>query len=1152
MLTLTKIPPILTATALLAALLVFVCGAQAIEPGQTSLAAGFMNPPRAARPSTYYLLLNGYVNRDHMSHELAQLHEKGIRGLCVFDMGARGPENTVPPNGPVFMSDEWIDNFAHLLEKAGRLDMDVQLAVSSSWDMGGSWVKPDHASKALYHCSVSTKGPAQFDELLPFPDIPARSPKDAAGKPLYYTETAVLAIPENQRRPAHEFILELPATEQSRIDHVVLYNTESDDPKQHGPMHLFSKDFSLSVSQTDPSQQSFRQILRASLKPNTERQRFDFPATQARCIRLRIYNGHNPRFERVQLGELEVYSIEGRNLAGSHVADRTAKAAKLIRFSSQFGHSGKWTADNINDGASSGPSGAWSSAGLPPVIVADPNEIIDLTDRLDPNARLRWNVPQGDWTITRYICANTGERLKVPSPASDGLATDHFSRRATEQYIRDITDRLQKRIGNLKTTALKQLYLPSYEVRGAVWTQDFTEQFEHYRGYDPTKYLPALTGTIITSREATDRFIYDYRKTLGDLLVDAYYRTASAAANRVGLGIEAESGGPGPPVHQVPVDALKALGAIDEMRGEYWPWRQQADSLWVVKETACAAHTYGRRRVHMEAFTGFRHWQESPFDLKPSADRAFCEGMNHVVWHTSSHQPPEAGKPGWVYGAGTHLTPNRIWWPYAKPFIDYLARCSLLLQQGLFVADVCYYYGDQGFNFVPPKHIDPSLGFGYDYDVANAEVILTRMTAKDGRITLPDGMQYELLVLPDRRDIDLPVLRKIARLVKAGATIVGPKPTRSNGLHNYPSRDRKVRELADQIWGPCNGKTVLQNNCGKGKVLWGRSLRDILMERRIGPDFDYKSLDPNASIDYIHRRTPNADIYFVSNKTMHPRQIDARFRVTAKAPQLFFPDTGRIIDVPVYEHDEQGVRLKLDMPPAGSVFVVFRKTDDRPHLASADKELTVTAVTKQYVEVEASEAGRYKAETATGQTVAFDMPRIPPPITLPGPWKVHFSAHDSAPAPQQFDELISWTDHRLEEVRSFSGIATYEKSFEIPPAWIAPDRKIYLDLGKLWAAGQVTLNARPLAILWNPPYKVDITAAAKPGENTLEIKIANTWANRLIADAKSKKTASTTRTNITRSGTPAKPWKDTAPTPSGLLGPVRIIPAQKKKITLAE
>ena len=476
---------------------------------------------------------------------------------------------------------------------------------------------------------------------------------------------------------------------------------------------------------------------------------------------------------------------------------------------------------------------------------------------------------------------------------------------------------------------------------GAKWTPDFLKQFQRYRDYDMTAYLPVFAGCVVESEEQTKRFLYDFQKTLGELLVDAYYRTASETARKAGLGIEAEAGGPGPPTHQVPVDALQALGAIDEMRGEFWPWRPDRSALWVVKETACAAHVYGHPRVHMEAFTGFYHWACGPDFLKPSADRAFCEGMNHVVWHTSAHQPPEAGRPGWVYGAGTHLTPNLVWWPMAKPFLDYLARCSFMLQQGLFVGDVCYYYGDQGSNFVPPKHVDPSLGYGYDYDVANPEVILERMQVRDGRITLPDGLEYELLVLPDREDIDLPVLRKIEQLVRAGATVVGRKPTGSNGLTDYPNRDRQVRELAEEMWGDCDGKAVTHHPLGRGQIIWGPSLREILLKRGVPPDFQFASREPRSAqgddqLDFIHRRTDDADIYFVRNMRPQAARVTATFRVPGKVPEMWCPATGEIRPCAVYEQIAGAVRVPFAFEPYGSVFVVFRQFGARafPDLSS--------------------------------------------------------------------------------------------------------------------------------------------------------------------------------------------------------------------------
>ena len=962
-----------------------------VTPGsEISLFSGFQAPPKSARPCVYYVLLNGYVNRNHIEHELKQLRDMGIGGLCVFDMGARGLKEAFPPTGPPFMSAEWIENFVHIARQADRLGLDVQLAVSSSWDMGASWVKPQNASMALYHSSLVVQGPTELNQLLPFPTIPANSPRDKQGQPLFIHKVAVLAFPTSRR----------------------------------------------------------------------------------------------------------------------------------------------------------------DSAGQTELTIADKDSILDLTDQFDPNGRLAWEVPPGDWTVVRFVCANTGERLKVPSPASDGLATDHFSSQATCCYIQHLTSRLEERLGDLRKTSLKQLYLPSYEVRGAIWTPGFIEKFREYRGYNPTPYLPALIGFTIKDQNLTDRFLYDFRKTLGDLLVDAYYRTARKFARCAGLGIEAEAGGPGPPVHQVPVDALKALGSINEVRGEFWPWRTDRDQLWVVKEAACAAHIYGHRRVHMEAFTGFRHWQDGPFDLKPSADRAFCEGMNHVVWHTSCHQPLEAGKPGWVYGAGTHLTPNVVWWPKAKPFIQYLSRCSFMLQQGLFVADVCYYYGDQGFNFVPAKHIDPSLGFGYDYDVVNAEVILDRMSVRDGRIVLPDGLQYELLVLPNREDIDLQVLQKIADLVRKGATVVGPKPTRSTGLTGYPDSDRRVEELADSLWADCDGRMISEHRCGKGKIIWGQFLRQILLQRGVGPDFSYTSEKEGADLDYIHRRSPEADVYFIRNKGLRWESVNAYFRVSDKAPELWFPDTGRIVEQLVYEQTAQGVRVPLQLGPAGSLCVVFRKSNGRPHLISVDSGLTVREVAGREAHVTAFRNGLYQLKTCDGRAAEFGLDEIPPEVRLTGPWRVCFPVGWGAPDSVSFAKLMSWTEHENPGIRYFSGIARYEKEFEVPKQWSRDSSRIYLDLGRLWCIGEVFLNGKSLGIVWKPPYRVEITEAVKPENNILEVKVANTWANRLVGDALSSEGQRCCRTNITGSGTPRKPWRDVPLRESGLLGPVRLAIAVEKRVVL--
>ncbi|MFH1718339.1 MAG: glycosyl hydrolase [Planctomycetota bacterium] len=964
----------------------------------TALARGFANPPSPARPAVYWVWVNGLTNRKQLTYELEQMKAKGISTAYIFDVGARDPAGIVPA-GPAFMGPESVKAIGYAVREATRLGVEIGIVTSSSWNCGGPWVKPEHASMGLYHCQKTVKGPVKLSEVLPFPTIPKQTPKGANGLPLYYKDVAVMAVPD--------------------------------------------------------------------AKP---------------------------------------------------LAD---------------------------------PEASLSSAGAPPAIIEDVNSIVNLTEHIDKQGRLEWRVPAGTWTIMRFVCANTGATLKLPSPASEGLAIDHFSSEATKAHFDYLISRLRAELGDFEDTALKHAYVCSYELSGSTWTPDFLEEFKKRRGYDMTMYLPVLSGSIVRDRDVSERFNYDFRKTLGDLLVDAFYKTAREISNRNGLLLCAEAGGPGPPLHQVPVDALKALGALDIPRGEFW----KEHNVWVVKETACASHIYGKKIVDMESFTSWRHWQDGPFELKPIADRAMCGGTNHFTLHTSAHNPPDAGLPGWVYHAGTHINSSLAWWPKAKPFIDYLSRCSYLLQQGLFVGDVCYYYGDQGFNFVPPKHVDPSLGYGYDYDVTNAEVILTRMSVDGGRLVLPDGMSYELLVLPDRDDMDLQVLRRIQELVRTGATIVGRKPTKSNGLTGYPGRDEEVRRLADSMWGPCDGADVKEHQYGDGKIICGRSLREILQGRGIGPDFSFTSRNgQEADLDYIHRRTENEDIYFVSNKNMQWTDVDCIFRVSGKAPELWDPATGQISGHLVCNSAEGGTKVPLRLPPAGSVFVVFQNETRGNHIVSISRDpasIELLSIGRDDVNLRAWKNGTYFIKSARGRQIRADVDDVPAVQEITGPWEVRFPAGWGAPPSRVFDELISWTADSEDGVKYFSGVATYYNQFDLSADQLQAGRRVYLDLGRVRFVADVYLNGKNLGILWKPPFRMDVTSAAKPGRNKLVIEVANTWSNRLVGDANSPEGQRYCRTNMTHSLTWEMPWKDTPLLESGLLGPVRLVPAKDLTVNVA-
>jgi hypothetical protein len=1071
-----RIVPLLSAAAA-ALLLTVAMRPAAVDP----LEAGFRNPPPQARPHTYWLWLNGHVNLDEARAELRAMKDAGFGGVLMFDMGGRGEAANLPPAGPAFLSPSWLKPFHDTVGLARQLGLQFDFSVISSWDLGGHWIEPRHASMGIFHSETTLDG-GRIDTVLPMPPAPPNAPRDGAGKPLFQHEVAVLAVRDAARRPGHEFVWALDPPGVHTLKEAVLDNGDPRAPAALAGSLTPVRAFSIAVSDTGTLDEDFREVARGTLPAAAGPHRFTLPeGARARYVRLMLTAAHDAARPHWTLGEFSLLDSAGLNVMQGRVGEANRDGAVVIRAAAALGHDREWSLANLNNGTAQGPRGVFATAGLPALSLRDAAEPVNVTSHVDGEGRLRWDAPPGRWTVLRYVCLNTGERLKVPSPNSDGWATDHLNPEATRAHMRYVIARLRETFGDPKLSGITNLYLPSYEVTGPIWSPVFLSEFRKRRGYDMTPYLPALFGARVGGQDRTERFLFDYRKTLGEVLVDAYYGVARQEAHAVGLKVKSEAGGPGPPVHNVPVDSLAAHNSVDSIQGEFWPYRPRADALWVVKEPATAAHVYGRREVHLEAFTSMQHWQEGPGDLKPSADRVFTEGGNHFVWHTWTHNGPEAGLPGWVYLAGTHINRNVTWWPKAKPFLDYLSRTSHLLQQGRFVADVLYYYGDGGYKFVGPRRNQPSLGPGYDYDVANSDVLLNRLAVKNGRLTLPDGMSYAVLVLPDGNAMNPDVLAKLEKLALAGATIVGPEPSRAHGLEGYPAADARVRTIAGRLWA-------------KGRVKSGITVRQALESMRIAPDF----VAPEP-FDYIHRRDGGTDIYFVRNASAVPAKGPVRFRVRGRQPELWDPVSGEIRDVAA-RFEGNATELALELPANGSTFVIFRRPATRSFPPAAD---------------------------VTRGVMAID-----------GSWTVDFEAGRGAPASVVLPSLSSWTTHADAGVRSFSGTATYRNQITVAPGWLSGRARVRLDLGRLWAIGEVRLNGKPLGIVWTPPYAVDCTAALTEGVNDLTVEVTNTWFNRLVGDAKLPPSQRITRTNTPTSG--GKPWSALDPIESGLFGPVRI------------
>lgn len=809
----------------------------------------------------------------------------------------------------------------------------------------------------------------------------------------------------------------------------------------------------------------------------------------------------------------------------------------------------------------------------PGVDILKDEDIIDITQYFD-GKKLKWDAPEGEWTIVRYAWTCTGAHTSTSSDGWGGLSLDHLSLEGFELFSENVLRPLMK-AANEEGNSVKFILTDSWEMGTTNWTKKFPEEFKKFRGYDIWRYLPVMTGRVVDSPKITNRFLQDLRRTVSDCILNYHYKPFTELAHEYGIMTNPEAGGP----CYTPVDAMEVMGVCDVPHGEFWARSTShvasEGARLSVRQSACIAHTNGKRFVEAEGPTSIvPHWERAPRDLKGLIDRMFCTGLNRLMWHTFTASPAEYGNPGIEYFAGTHLNPQTTWWEQATDFVGYIDRCSYLLQQGLFVADVLYYTGDDVPNMVFLKEEVTDLDFGYDWDKCSKDVILNRMSFSDGKIRLPDGMSYSILVLPPHEEIDLNVMRKIEQLVLEGMVVVGNPPSRTTGLSNYPEGDRELNDIINRMWH-CNSggwidgvNRTEKDMYGKGRVIRGQELSAVLASMSVMPDFAYTSKDPDTVLDYIHRATETHDIYFVTNRFAYKgindyfyryqpialnrfESVDCKFRVTGRVPEFWNPHTGEI--TPVLNYYESGgyTHIPLHLAPEGSVFVVFREGDNQNHITRVDRNTTPVSSMQLFegsypaVDFESSngniyaniyDPGQYTAYWQNGKMSQFSSRIMPAEQTLEGAWSVSFDPEWGKKEPVEFAKLISWTEHDDPDIKYFSGKATYEKKFIITKKQ-SKDKKIILNLGNVQDIAVVSLNGHTFPVSWYAPYEVDITPYVVEGENRLSVDVVNLWVNRLVGDGKLAESERRTKSNVKKYDSPDA---DKYMRVSGLLGPVTV------------
>lgn len=781
-------------------------------------------------------------------------------------------------------------------------------------------------------------------------------------------------------------------------------------------------------------------------------------------------------------------------------------------------------------------------------------DLVNLTDRMGADGHLAWDPPAGAWTVVRFGHTFTGARNHPAPDSGSGPECDKLSREGIEAHFNGMMAKLIEDVGPAAGTTLVATHIDSWEVGGQNWTPRLPEEFLKRRGYELLPFLPAMAGRVVDSVDVTERFLWDLRTTISELLAENYVGGLRDLAHAKGLSLSMES-------YTTPANDLEVACEVDEPVCEFW-WPDGGWVFWSMKAMASAAHVNNRPIVGAEAFTAGKHerWQAHPCNMKDLGDRAFCEGVNRMVFHRYAMQPWADRRPGMMMGRwGSHYERTQTWWEMSSAWHMYVTRCQYLLRQGQFVADVLDLQAEE-----PMKRYRPRFLSGYDFDACSPRTLLQKVTVKDGRLTLPHGAQYRLLRLSDTRTMTLPMLRKIHALVDAGAAVLGNPPASVPGLEGYPGADAELKKLADLLWGTDEAAT--DRVVGKGRVFRNMSPEDVLS--RLGVEKDFAS---DRKLRWIHRAAGGTDVYFVASDSGDAQDVACTFRVAGRQPEFWEPATGRVVPARCYEAGGGKVRAPVRLDPWGSVFVVFRHADAPPARRITSVTLggsplvsaTQSAAPPPAVDLvrnEVWQVGAYGVQTADGRLRTFDIGTLPAPVEVEGAWTVRFPPGWGAPAEAVFEKLGSWSQHADPGIKYFSGTATYVKQVELPRQPSGKQR-LYLDLGGVAVMARARLNGHDLGVLWKPPYRVEITDVAQQGTNQLEVDVANLWPNRMIGDEQLPEDSARNGDGTLKEwpqwlqeGKPSptgrftfstwRMWgKGEALQESGLLGPVRIVAA---------
>lgn len=1096
----------------------------------------FQNPPNDAKPRVWWHWMNGNITRAGIRSDLEWMHRAGIGGFQNFDAGLTSPR--IVEKRLVFMTPEWKNAYRLTAKLADSLNLEMAIAGSPGWsESGGPWVKPEEAMKKFVWSEITVEGGKQFSGVLPHPPsatgafqnliIERRGfgpeTEERPAIPEFYADAAVVAFRVtdneytlNELKPkvtssGGKFSLEeltdgdvvkstlLPSALAGKVAWIQF---EFSDPQtivaltfatigsgggMAGRGGAGSGNRSLEVSDNGRTFVKVTDVTTGRVSQNT----MTFTPVTGKFFRFTVRTPE-PSLNRPNIGGgMPGFGNFNQPAApaGTSVAELVLHtSARINRFEEKAGFA---TATSVDLANSATPEVGKA------ILKTD---VVDLTSMMKPDGSLEWTPPAGKWVIMRLGYSLTGHQNSPASPEATGLEVDKLNPVYVKRYFDNYLDQYKDATGGLMgKRGLQYIITDSWEAGTQNWTDNMMTEFKNRRGYDILQWLPVLTGHVVESAEASDRFLWDFRRTLEELVAEYHYDQLTDILEERGMMgryTESHEGGrafigDGMEVKRrsaVPMSATWTPGGFGGNEGGV-ATRFKAD----VRESASVSHIYGQKFVAAESLTAIgTAWAWSPELLKPVADMELACGLNRFVIHTSVHQPVDDKIPGLGLGPfGQWFNRHETWAEQAIAWTTYLARSCYMLQQGQFIADVAYLYGEGNNITALFGQQLPKIPQGYEYDFVNGDALVKVLAPEGSNVTTPGGMKYKILALDEStKQMTLPVLKKINELVKAGAIVTGPKPVTTPSLGDDQA---EYSALLNALWPDGKG----EKTSGEGKVYSGYSIQEVLDMQNIIPDFNYSKPHDDAEVLYVHRKVQNTDFYWVNNRKNRVEEIEASFRLAGMVPEIWHPETG-VIEQASYQIENGVTKVQVRLEPADALFVVFRNK-------------------------------------AKQDAITIERPQEQVLAEVHAPWKVTFQEKRGAPAEASFDTLTPWNENSDSGIKYFSGSASYSKTLSVPDEWLKENSELWLDLGAVKNLAEVIVNGKSLGITWKTPFRINVTGALKSGENDLEIKVTNLWVNRLIGDQQPGVTEKLTYT------TQAFYRADSPLLPSGLLGPVQII-----------